>query len=657
MDSNSNVVTEEWICKKLNIAHDNLDDIKTLSLPGTYHEKISHLGNSLFRFTRLKELDLSRNTLVSLEGLESLKLLEKLNLYYNNIGSIKDLERLKYNTALVELDLRLNPVTKEENDYRLYLINILPSLRVLDDRSIRESERQMAAALYHKIQAESRHNGKNGMDSAVVSRVKSVSNIAKRSAGLTDDDDIELNLKPFESESRLQKSQEFSSGNLRDIIKGYHYNDNDFLNKTKSCSMLNLRSINNNMPRLSKQKSVHFNEVDSYYDLNSYRSCSDNHFNMNDESEHYTNFKTRANFTPNPHYEDKSEVRVNDHEYLNEENKSQIYVLLDLVDRYWNGSKSLHKNQKFLNTAKQILNESGPADRFESNYQLKVLQEENRRLNYQLGQKKNEAESDSYKGLLSEIDNLKKKYVASQEEIKNLRKELAEKSDKQKLKEDALSSMETQNGNMKRDIEIMKIKLKQYEQLQQLTTMLQESHKSLVSTNEHLLQEINIQKQFSKSGHNQSRNSYHNDMDIYGAANYQIQDNLMQQMLNGQDSKVLMRKQFEQMTNGNQGRYAYPGTCLLCWTGPAKPPNFQTIHLRSKQFLTSIMAVCLLTHTSPNTPHVGNQLKQTDNYFNILFFRVFRQQILKISTMHRIYPELDAENNESPPRYTLAFVK
>ena len=30
---------------------------------------------------------------------------------------------------------------------------------------------------------------------------------------------------------------------------------------------------------------------------------------------------------------------------------------------------------------------------------------------------------------------------------------------------------------MKRDIEIMRIKLKQYEQLQQLTVMLQESHK------------------------------------------------------------------------------------------------------------------------------------------------------------------------------------
>ena len=37
--------------------------------------------------------------------------------------------------------------------------------------------------------------------------------------------------------------------------------------------------------------------------------------------------------------------------------------------------------------------------------------------------------------------------------------------------------MENQNGTMKRDNEIMRIKLKQYEQLQSLTAMLQESHK------------------------------------------------------------------------------------------------------------------------------------------------------------------------------------
>jgi len=42
------------------------DDVCSLSLPGTYHEKIGCLGNSLKHFTRLKSLDLSRNALENL---------------------------------------------------------------------------------------------------------------------------------------------------------------------------------------------------------------------------------------------------------------------------------------------------------------------------------------------------------------------------------------------------------------------------------------------------------------------------------------------------------------------------------------------------------------------------------------------------------------
>lgn len=41
--------------------------IKSLVLPGNHHEKISQLGASLFKVTRLKELDLSCNALESLE--------------------------------------------------------------------------------------------------------------------------------------------------------------------------------------------------------------------------------------------------------------------------------------------------------------------------------------------------------------------------------------------------------------------------------------------------------------------------------------------------------------------------------------------------------------------------------------------------------------
>ena len=44
-----------------------LDDVRSLALPGTYHEKITHLGRSLTSFSSLKHLDLSRNALESLE--------------------------------------------------------------------------------------------------------------------------------------------------------------------------------------------------------------------------------------------------------------------------------------------------------------------------------------------------------------------------------------------------------------------------------------------------------------------------------------------------------------------------------------------------------------------------------------------------------------
>lgn len=56
-----------------------LDDVKSLSLPGTYNEKISSLGTSLSGFTRLKSLDLSRNALLTTE----------VTLFFSFYGSFK----------------------------------------------------------------------------------------------------------------------------------------------------------------------------------------------------------------------------------------------------------------------------------------------------------------------------------------------------------------------------------------------------------------------------------------------------------------------------------------------------------------------------------------------------------------------------------------
>ena len=165
-------------------------------------------------------------------------------------------------------------------------------------------------------------------------------------------------------------------------------------------------------------------------------------------------------------------------------------MLLDLVDKYWNGSKSLHQNYKFLGSANQLLKQyypgnahGAPADP-ELAFRLKQLQEENKKL---------QARHAGHESHAQEVDALKKRLSSALEENKRVQQECASKAERLE-REFGLEAIESQNGAMRRENEIMRIKLKQYEQLQSLTAMLQESHKSLVTTNDHLLQEINARK-------------------------------------------------------------------------------------------------------------------------------------------------------------------
>ena len=43
------------------------ESVRSLALPGNYKEKITHLGRSLFSFSKLKHIDLSRNAIESLQ--------------------------------------------------------------------------------------------------------------------------------------------------------------------------------------------------------------------------------------------------------------------------------------------------------------------------------------------------------------------------------------------------------------------------------------------------------------------------------------------------------------------------------------------------------------------------------------------------------------
>ncbi|KAK1330498.1 hypothetical protein QTO34_010688 [Cnephaeus nilssonii] len=142
---------EEGICRlgALNLEHPEL--VESLSLQGSYAGKIHSIGDAFRNFKNLRSLDLSRNLITSLKGIQYLCSLQDLNLYYNNIPSLVEVSRLQPLPFLKELDLRLNPVVRKDTDYRLFAVYTLQTLEKLDDRAVRESERKAAKLHFSQL--------------------------------------------------------------------------------------------------------------------------------------------------------------------------------------------------------------------------------------------------------------------------------------------------------------------------------------------------------------------------------------------------------------------------------------------------------------------------------------------------------------------------
>ncbi|KAM9104492.1 centrosomal protein of 72 kDa isoform 1-T1 [Megaptera novaeangliae] len=192
------VLCEEKIRGKTGLApHRGLAELRSLSIPGTYQEKITHLGNSLMNLTGLKCLDLSQNSLVSLEGIEYLAALERLNVYRNRISSLAEVFRLRSLTELAEVDFRLNPVVESKPDYCLSVVHTLPHLRQLDDRPVRERERE--ASRLHFASEESLDSTQSfaavfRVERPHHSRAKCTDPSAKKGLVMDADDEAVLNL-------------------------------------------------------------------------------------------------------------------------------------------------------------------------------------------------------------------------------------------------------------------------------------------------------------------------------------------------------------------------------------------------------------------------------------------------------------------------------
>jgi len=109
---------------------------------------IRQLSN-LPRLRRLRRLLLGRNRIESISPIigSSCPNLTTLVLTSNSIAELGDLEPLRECHKLSFLSVLDNPVARKDN-YRLYLIFIMPQLRFLDFRRVKDAERLKAKSLF-----------------------------------------------------------------------------------------------------------------------------------------------------------------------------------------------------------------------------------------------------------------------------------------------------------------------------------------------------------------------------------------------------------------------------------------------------------------------------------------------------------------------------
>nr|XP_027799698.1 centrosomal protein of 72 kDa isoform X1 [Marmota flaviventris] len=599
------VLSEEKVRERSGLGpHRDLAELRSLSIPGTYQEKITHLGNSLMRLTVLKSLDLSRNSLVSLEGIQYLISLESLNLYYNCIASLAEVFRLHSLTELQGLDLRLNPVVKNESDYRLFLVHMLPKLRQLDDRPVRDSERKASLLPFA---SEDSLDSKESFPAALKvgrphhSRARCTDPSARKCLVMDADDEAVLTL-IAECEWDLSNPPGGLSSSQKEREADHHHSQ-------ESRCLLNPPSIQHQCGDSARRG--HENKKGSSRGCCSEQPPQDQHCGESPpphgDPEACRTHGLHAHSTPHPASTDiegsvsssqKSALssqktldslpvadkfrkrRVpggrfqapSDWECLSclerasgpcrlqggpsgqdsSEGRSQsafphseaseaeeqtprgtgdagvpsprphsvappgkravlewalLEALLDLVDRHWSGCKSLHSNQAFLAQARHILSSvqefAAAQDSSElGNEEISYLALENKSLQSRLAEHQQQ-----YTTTLSEVtsqlsntrremDTLRQHLDKSLEENSSL-KSLLSSMKKEVKSADASAALNLQISGLQASVkrlsgEVLELKqhLEHYDKTQELTQMLQESHSSLVSTNEHLLQEL-----------------------------------------------------------------------------------------------------------------------------------------------------------------------
>ncbi|XP_075444714.1 centrosomal protein of 72 kDa [Ascaphus truei] len=173
--------------------------------------------------------------------------------------------------------------------------------------------------------------------------------------------------------------------------------------------------------------------------------------------------------------------------------------LLDLVDKYWNGSKSLHSNETFLCHAKQVLSvmqhsSSSNDQQKESAAQLEKINNlvlETKSLHTQLSEQDHQ-NNVSIESLELQLNCAKKDMdiqkqqldlvLQENNELKNMLLKIEKvkytpDSSDPKLHDLRTPDLQSHNHQLQQEIDALKCQLQHFDKFQKLTEMLQESHR------------------------------------------------------------------------------------------------------------------------------------------------------------------------------------
>ncbi|XP_029464647.1 leucine-rich repeat-containing protein 36 isoform X3 [Rhinatrema bivittatum] len=524
---------------------DKADMVEFLSLQGSYAKKIVSLEDAFKNFKNLQSLDLSRNLLTSLEGIEYLQSLRLLNLYYNNIASLLEVSRLKTLPALKDLDLRLNPVTRNEANYRFFVVHLLEkSLETLDDRTVRESEKKTAQQHFGLTEKEENLLGKEnerektiksntcdinispklGLDAGVVldSVINNAMESSKRwmaqkiqqSSEMKDPLKMSLTSSPAQLPEEKKGTTQALQGqnNLDDDLYIMTQMDNDPLLSTLVSDLNNLKSMQRSFPSdILLEKSISPSITAT---INSSPSSKDKEFSSKRcsspekivtspyepflgsskaEIERATNLNSLMSPKSSPTHKEKEKSYLVLKGTLKDQYRwvnvvmcpIQIVLqkLLELVDRYWNGSGSLLNNQRFLTPARELLSSLMVSTPYMN---INGCGLEIPTLTFQRCCKHEDVES--LKQKLEKLAEENCSLICKIQQMEAVAISNSSITGNQTLSPDDLRH---KNEQLHLQVEYLTQQLKQYKRLQDTMSLLQDSQRCLVSTNDFLLQQLN----------------------------------------------------------------------------------------------------------------------------------------------------------------------